>query len=47
MTLHIEVKNPAGKNRGVTRIEIDGVDLIGDKLKMDQLHNGVKIIATL
>jgi len=47
LTMHIEVKNPVGKNRGVTRIEIDGVALIGNMLKLDQLHDGAKITATL
>ena len=47
MTLHIEIKNPSGKNRGVSRLELDGKTVKGNILEINQLHNGSKITATL
>ena len=47
MTLHIEVKNPAGKNHGVTRLELDSNLLIGTVLPAEQLHEGARIVAIL
>jgi cellobiose phosphorylase len=47
MTLHIEVKNPDGKNRGVTRLELDGSAMEGDHIPSDRLHDGAKITAIL
>jgi len=45
MTLHIDVKNPAGKCRGVTRIEIDGKLLNDNFVPSALLHDGARIVA--
>ena len=47
MTLHFEVKNPAGKNRGVTRVEIAGTAVEGNLIGIAQLRDGAKISVTL
>ena len=47
MALQIEVRNPSGKNRGVTRLELDGAVLEGNFLDVHRLSDGAKIIATL
>jgi N,N'-diacetylchitobiose phosphorylase len=47
LTLHIEVKNPAGKNRGVTRLEMDGNLLVGAVIPAEQLREGARIVVIL
>lgn len=47
MTLRIEVKNPDRKNRGVSRIEVDGRLLDGNFLPVSELRDGAVITATL
>jgi cellobiose phosphorylase len=47
LTLHLEVRNPAGKNRGVTRLELDGTPLAGTLLPSEQLREGARIVAVL
>lgn len=47
MKLHIEVKNPSGKNRGVQQITIDGTMIEGNFLEMNLLRDGSRIIATM
>ncbi|MEI6492133.1 MAG: glycosyl hydrolase family 65 protein [Verrucomicrobiota bacterium] len=47
MTLHIEVKNPSGKNRGVSRLEIDGSVVKGNLIASARLREGAIITATL
>jgi cellobiose phosphorylase len=46
-TLHIEVKNPAGVNRGVKSLTIDGVVLPGNLVPAAKLKNGARIVAEL
>ncbi|MEI6194812.1 MAG: N,N'-diacetylchitobiose phosphorylase [Verrucomicrobiota bacterium] len=47
LTLHIEVKNPAAKNRGVTRLEVDGKMIAGNFIPAAQLRDGTKIVAQI
>ena len=47
MTLHIQVKNPSGKNRGVSHLEIDGSLVEGNLIASDRLRDGAIITATL
>lgn len=47
LTLHIEVKNPNGKNRGITRLKVDGVAIEGNLVPIGLLSNGVNIVAIL
>jgi len=46
-TLKIEVRNPAGLNRGVRSLEVDGKSIQGNLLRPEQLRDGSTIIATL
>jgi cellobiose phosphorylase len=46
-TLHIEVKNPAGVNRGVKSLMIDGVAVAGNLVPVAKLKNGARIVAEL
>jgi cellobiose phosphorylase len=46
-TLHIEVKNPAGVNRGVKSLTIDGVAVAGNLVPVAKLKNGARIVAEL
>jgi N,N'-diacetylchitobiose phosphorylase len=45
--LHFEINNPSGKNRGVTRMEVDGVGIEGSFLPAASLRDGSKITVTL
>ncbi len=47
LTLHLEVKNPRGVNRGVTRLVIDGEVIDGNTAPIACLHDGAKILAEL
>ena len=47
LTLHLEVKNPAGKNRGVTRLELDGQVLPENFVPVARLRNGAQLVVTL
>jgi cellobiose phosphorylase len=47
LTLHIEVKNPSGKNRGVTSLEVDGKMIDGNFIPVAQLRDESKITAIL
>ncbi len=46
-TLHIEVKNPAGVNRGVKSLTLDGQPLAGSLIPAAKLKSGAKIVAEL
>jgi cellobiose phosphorylase len=47
MTLHIEVFNPAGRQRGVDSLSIDGEPVAGNFIPSSKLHDGGKIVAIL
>lgn len=46
-TVHIEVKNRAGVNRGVKSLTLDGQPLTGNLIPAAKLKNGAKIVAEL
>lgn len=46
-TLHIEIKNPARKNSGVQKLQVDGKEIEGNFLPENLLCDGSKILATL
>ncbi len=46
-TVHIEVRNPAGVNRGVKSLTLDGQPLPGNLIPAAKLKNGAKIVAEL
>jgi cellobiose phosphorylase len=47
LTLHIEVANPRRKNRGVSRLHIDGKIVKGNLAPIGLLHDGSRIVAKL
>lgn len=47
MDIHIGVLNPAGRNRGVKTLEVDGVAQAGNFVPLENLHNGSRIIVHL
>ncbi len=47
MNLRIEVKNPAGVNRGVKTLTVDGKTVPGCLVPTDRLKDGSKIVAVL
>jgi cellobiose phosphorylase len=46
-TVHIEVKNPAGVNRGVVSLTVDGEPVDGCVVPLGKLRDGARILATL
>ena len=46
-TIHIEVENPSGLNRGVRSLTIDGEPILGHLAPADLLKDGSKIVAIL
>lgn len=46
-TVHIEVRNPAGVNRGVKSLILDGVAIPGGLIPAARLKNGASIVAEL
>jgi hypothetical protein len=46
-TLHIQVKNPNGKNRGVKRLTLNGRVIAGNLLPLAELSDGASIEAIL
>ncbi|MCX6971779.1 MAG: N,N'-diacetylchitobiose phosphorylase [Verrucomicrobia bacterium] len=47
MTLHIEVTNPDGKNRGIAKLTADGQSLEGNFIPASVLRDGIRIQAQL
>lgn len=47
LTLHIEIVNPRRKNRGVSRLQIDGKTVEGNLAPVELLHDGSRIVAQL
>ena len=45
--VRIEVKNPAGVNRGVKSLTVDGRPFAGNFIPADKLKDGMRIVATL
>ena len=47
MTLHIEVKNPSGKNRGVAKLTVNGSPVEGNFVPASLLVDGANLVAEL
>jgi cellobiose phosphorylase len=46
-TVHIEIKNPAGVNRGVKSLTVDGRPIEGNLVPIERLKDRTRIVATL
>jgi len=47
MTLHIEIKNPSGKNRGVAKLAVNGTPLEGNFVHASLLADNANLVAEL
>ncbi len=47
MTIHIEVRNPDGRNRGVAKLLVDGETIAGDVAPLSRLKNDSRVVAEL
>ncbi len=47
LTVHLEVANPRGVNRGVVKLTLDGEPLPGNLVPAARLRDGARVVATL
>jgi cellobiose phosphorylase len=45
--VHIEVRNPKGRSKGLASLTVDGVPVSGDLVPLERITDGSKIVATL